>query len=59
MPDRTLELHLAVFAAVNALVVAAWAASGATGGSGPFWLMVVWAGALAVAALRSGDGPTG
>jgi hypothetical protein len=57
--DRTLHLHLAAFAVANALVVGAWAASGATGGSGPFWLMVLWGSALALLVARSDDGPTG
>jgi 2TM domain len=55
--DRTLHLHLAVFAAVNALLVSAWAATGAGGGSWPFWLLIVWGSALAVVVARATDGP--
>ena len=57
--DRTLRLHVAAFAVANALVVGAWAASGATGGSAAFWLLALWASALAVLVARSDGGPTG
>jgi hypothetical protein len=51
--DRTLHLHLAVFAAVNALLVSAWALTGAGGGSLPFWMLIVWGSALAFIVVRA------
>ncbi len=51
--DRTLHVHLALFAIANALAVVTWALAGAGGGRWPFWVLVVWAGALAVVVARS------
>ena len=53
--DRTLHLHLAAFAGVNALFVSTWALTGAGGGSWPFWLLLVWGSALAVVVARATD----
>lgn len=53
--DRTLHLHLAAFAAMNALAVSAWALSGAGGGSWPFWILILWGSALAAIVVRSGE----
>jgi hypothetical protein len=53
--DRSLHLHLALFATVNALFIGAWAATGAGGGSWPFWLLIVWGAALAVVVARATD----
>jgi hypothetical protein len=56
MPDTDrLHLHLAAFAAVNALVISTWALLGAGGGSLPFWLLVMWAMALAALVVRATD----
>ena len=56
-PDtEPLHLHVALFAAANALAVTTWALSGAGGGPWPFWLLLLWGSVLAVVVLRSGDG---
>jgi hypothetical protein len=55
--DRTLHLHLAVFAAVNVLFVSAWALTGAGGGSWPFWLLILWGSSLAWLVARATDEP--
>jgi len=56
--DRTLHLHLALFAAVNLVFISAWALTGAGGGSWPFWLLIVWGSLLAWVVARATDEPS-
>jgi hypothetical protein len=56
--DRTLHLHLALFAAVNLVFITAWALTGAGGGSWPFWLLIVWGSVLAWVVARATDEPS-
>jgi hypothetical protein len=56
-PDTSpLHVHLALFAAANAVAVTIWAAAGAGGGSWPFWALILWGSVLAIVVARSGDG---
>ena len=55
--DRALHLHLATFAAANAVFISAWALTGAGGGSWPFWLLIVWGTTLALIVARATDEP--
>jgi hypothetical protein len=55
--DHTLHLHLAAFAAVNALFIGTWALTGAGGGTWPFWMLIIWGAVLAWVVARATDEP--